>query len=281
MIKKTAYILLLVLLSAACTEKIDVDLDSTYTRLVVDGFIGSDTGNYLISLSKSAEYFYNEPAPRVTGALVTLSDGTETFTLHETLPGQSGTYQTGPGFAGKAGKNYTLRIGLNEEIGGAREFSAACDLLPVAPIDSVCAEFHSDWGKKGIWTIKLWAQEPGDETNYYLFNLYRNGQLLTDTITKKVVADDQFVNGSYLNGFDVMYLFHHQTWATIYPGDTITLQMSAITKEYFDFINQVDLSGVSIPFFTGPPANVKGNISNGAIGFFAAGSSSWYTAVVQ
>ncbi|HNY01561.1 MAG TPA: DUF4249 domain-containing protein [Bacteroidales bacterium] len=281
MIRKIFPVFLLALLATACTEKTQVHLDSTYARLVVDGHISSDTGNYSVALTRSAEYFYNEPAPRVTGATVTVSDAGGTLTLHETEPGVSGIYETGPGYAGVKGNSYTLNISLKEEIGGSREYQATSALHPVAPIDSIRAEFHPDWGKKGIWTIKLWAQEPGDEVNYYLFNLYRNGKLLTDTITKKVVADDRFVNGSYMNGFDVMYLMHYQSWATIYPGDTITLQMSGITKEYYDFINQVDQSGFSIPFFSGPPANVKGNISNGGIGFFAAWSDSWCTAIVK
>ena len=161
--------------------------------------------------------------------------------------------------------------------------------LPVDPantiktygIDSIRAVFNPDWGKKGVWTIKLWAQEPGNEVNYYLFNLYRNGKLMTDTITKKVVSDDKFYNGSYMTGVDVIYINNQHAWETIYPGDTIMLQMSGITKEYFNFIDQVKQSGFNIPFFTGPPANVEGNISKGGIGFFSAYSNSFAKAVVK
>ena len=144
-----------------------------------------------------------------------------------------------------------------------------------------CAFFNADWGPKGVWTIKLWAQEPGNEVNYYLFNLYRNGTLMTDTITKKVVSDDKFYNGSYMNGVDVIYINNQHAWETLYPGDIITLQMSGITKEYFDFINQVQQAGFNLPFFSGPPANVQGNVTNGGIGFFAAYSNSFATAIVR
>ena len=48
------------------------------------------------------------------------------------------------------------------------------------------------------------------------------------------------------------------------------LQMSGITKEYYNFVQEVQIAGFNIPLFTGPPANVVGNIDNGAIGFFAA-----------
>ena len=154
-------------------------------------------------------------------------------------------------------------------------------LIRAISIDSIGADFHPEWGPKGIWTIKLYAQEPGNEVNYYLFNFYRNGELMTDTITKKVVSDDKFYNGSYMNGVDVIYINNEHTWETLYPGDEIILQMSGITKEYFDFINQVQQAGFSIPFFTGPPANVQGNITNNGIGFFAAWSNSFAKTVVK
>jgi hypothetical protein len=114
-----------------------------------------------------------------------------------------------------------------------------------------------------------------------MFNLYKNGKLLTDTITKKVVSEDKFFNGSYMNGVPVMYINNDHPWETIYPGDTIMLQMSGITKEYFEFINEVKQSGFNIPFFSGPPANVNGNVNNGGVGFFAAYSNSFAKAVVK
>jgi hypothetical protein len=44
-----------------------------------------------------------------------------------------------------------------------------------------------------------------------------------------------------------------------------------IGKDYYDFLigAQAEIRG-SNPLFSGPPANVKGNINNGAIGFFSA-----------
>ena len=269
------------MLAAACTEKINVKLDETYTRLVVDGCIATDTSPYRVSLTKSADYFFNEPMPRVTNASVVLSDGSNYYPLHETSEGETGVYETDSLFAGKLGKTYTLQIDLPEQISGQSSFEASCDLRPVTPLDSIRAEFHPDWGKEGFWTIKLYAQEPGNEVNFYLFNLYRNGILMTDTLNKKVISDDKFYNGSYMNGVDVIYLNNAHKWETIFPGDTIILQMSGITEEYYNFIDQVRQAGFNIPFFSGPPANVKGNISNGGIGFFAAYSNSYAKAVVR
>jgi hypothetical protein len=59
------------------------------------------------------------------------------------------------------------------------------------------------------------------------------------------------------------------------------LQMSGITQEYFNFIDQVRQAGFNIPFFSGPPANVEGNVNPGGVGFFATFSNSFATAVVK
>jgi hypothetical protein len=64
-------------------------------------------------------------------------------------------------------------------------------------------------------------------------------------------------------------------------GDEITVELNTITKEHAGFIwdAQSELWG-SNPLFSGPPANVKGNINNGAIGFFSAYSLSRASAIV-
>ena len=281
MTRKIVHLILLALMAAACTEKINVKLDTTYTRLVVDGNIESDTGVYQVALTKSADYFSNVPVPRVVNASVTINDGVNTFILNESQKGISGIYETDAGFIGQIGKTYTLHVDLPEAISGKTSVEASSALLQVTHLDSIGADFHPEWGKEGIWTVKLYAQEPGNETNYYLFNFYRNGKLMTDTLTKKVVSDDKFYNGSYMNGVDVIYINNEHKWETIHPGDTIMLQMSGITKEYYNFINEVVQSGFNIPFFSGPPANIKGNVSNGGVGFFAAYSNSFATTVVK
>ncbi len=44
--KNILIILAIAFIAASCTEKINLKLDSTYTRLVVDGHIKSDTMAY-------------------------------------------------------------------------------------------------------------------------------------------------------------------------------------------------------------------------------------------
>jgi hypothetical protein len=271
---------LLVFLANSCTEKVDVNVGETYVRLVVDGSVTTDTMVHSVTLTKSADYFYNAPSPTVTDAKVTVSDGDSVYILRETEPGVSGIYQTNASFHGIPGKTYTLNIRLTEPINGFSDYSASSFLNPVAKLDSTNAVLHDDWGPKGIWEVRGYAQEPANETNYYMFNLYRNGKLMTDSIQKLPVSDDKFINGSYFNG-GVVYLNNEREDEKLAKGDTLLLVMSGITKEYMDFVQQVQQSGYNIPFFSGPPANIIGNISNGAIGFFTAYSNSKVKGIVR
>ncbi len=59
-------------------------------------------------------------------------------------------------------------------------------------------------------------------------------------------------------------------------GDVITLQMCGITEEYYEFIEGVQREKRGrYPLFSGPPANVRSNLDNGALGFFTAFSASY------
>jgi hypothetical protein len=279
--KLLLYILFLAAAVASCTEKIDLKLDSTYTRLVVDGHITADSGFQSISLTTTSDYFSNAPAPKVVNASVSITDGQHSIPLTETVPGQSGIYRTGSEFAGTIGKTYTMNISLPEAIAGTTEYTASSELPGVTKLDSIKVDFQPEIGKEGFWLVKVFAQDPPGKRNYYMMNLYRNNVLWSDTITKVSIIDNQFFMGSYIRGADAFYINNEDKVQTLHPGDTVMLELSGITKEYYEFISQVQFAGISIPFFTGPPANVVGNISGEGVGFFAAYSSSFAKTVVK
>jgi hypothetical protein len=267
------------ILVVSCTERIDIKLDESYVRLVVDGTITTDTMAHTIILSKSTSYFYNQPAPTVTGAHVQITDGKITLELKEEMPGE---YRTEPTVYGVAGETYTLDIKLASPIGGYTDFKAISTLYPVSTLDSVEMVFHSDWSDKGIWEVKCFVQDPLT-TDFYRFMILKNGKMVTDTLDEWFVTDDRLFNGNYAYGAPVAYLDQGLPDEELNPGDTVTLEMNSIDKDYSNFLLQAqsELRG-SNPLFSGPSANVKGNINNGAIGFFAAYSASRaYTVVSQ
>lgn len=261
----------------SCTEKINLDLGSTYTRLVVDGAITSDTMAHVVKLTTTTDFYYDRPAPGVKGADVTITDGTNIYVLQEdTL--NPGTYKTLPDVYGEPGKTYTLKIHLKEAINGNSDYQASCTMQPVNPIDSITLVYRANWK---IWEIDCYALDP-PRVDFYMFNTYKNGIKLTDTINKVGITDDRLFNGSYTNGAAVGFLRTEIAREDPHPGDTITVQIAGITREYYYFIYDVQIeSGYKNPLISGPPANIKGNVSNGAIGFFAAYSTKYASSIAK
>lgn len=254
----------------ACTERIEIELDDSYIRLVVDGSITTDTMAHTVLLSTTSSYFYNKPSPAVTGAQVSITDGTQTFVLTEFAPG---VYKTQPDVFAVPGKTYTLDVKLASGVGGYTEYKAESKLFAITDLDSVGLLFHPEWASVGIWEVKCYVQEP-PTVDFYRFLIKRNNQLLTDTINEWFITDDVFFNGNYTNGATVAYLLQSRSDEGLRAGDTVTVEVNSVGKEYYNFLleAQTELRG-SNPLFSGPPANIKGNINNGGFGYFSAYSA--------
>ena len=266
--KKIFIIPAILILFNACTERIDIELDETYTRLVVYGTITTDTTTHYVELSSTSSYYYNEAPPPVTGASVEISDDLgNSVSLVETAPGK---YATSPLFAAIPGRTYSLRVELAEEINGHKVYTASSHVSPINPIDSIGLVSQPDWGEKGFYEVTCYYQD-SPTTDFYMFNIFKNGELLTDTISDRFVSSDSFYNGSYTNGIGVGYLDQSNEREALSIGDIVTFQGCSIPEDYYYFIITLQAeTGFQTPLFSGPPANVKSNINNGAVGFFAA-----------
>ncbi len=251
----------------ACTERIEIDLDEGYERLVVEGNVTTERKAHLVRLSRTAGYFSNQPAVMVSGAEVAISVNGNRHVLTEQKPGY---YYTADFFRGIAGETYGLDIRLSEPVGGSAVYSASSYLNYVSPLDSIGLLFHPDWGDEGVWEVKCYVLDPPTE-DFYRFLIYRNNVQLSDTLDEWLVTDDKFFNGNYIGGASIAFLDQGSDDEKLVPGDIVTAEINSIGKDFSEFIQQArsELFG-SNPLFSGPPANVNGNISNGAFGFFAA-----------
>lgn len=279
--KKRIFRILLVALAAgmfACTERIEIELDESYTRLVVEGMISSDTTPDFVRLTTTAPYFSNKPPDPVIDALVTVIAGEDTISFYENEPG---VYFPSVPINSIPGQLYQLKILLKDEIGGFSEYHAEDFMKAVNTVDSIQAVFHEEWGRDGIWEIKSYVQEPPG-LDYYRFMLQKNTVMVTDSLDEWFITDDKFIDGNYSNGAGVGFLNQSNPSEALAAGDTVWLRVDNISPKFTFFIwaAQAELSG-SNPMFSGPPANIKGNISNGAIGFFAAYSSTYSFDIIQ
>jgi len=269
----------LMLIISSCTERIEVKLDETYDRLIVEANITTDTMAHSFYLSKTSSYFANQASPKVSGASIKLEDNLgNTLMLNEIQPGH---YVTPNDFYGIPGRTYNIQIDLAESIGNYQSYSASSELVPVNPIDSIGIAFNRFMGRNGFWFVKLYSQDPGGIENFYMFRVYNNGQLLSDTLDKVSLTDDRLFDGNYTYGIGAAYFEHHDDNPPFKIGDTVVLEMSGLNKEHFNFLNEViRTTSFQNPMFGGPPANVKGNINHGAFGFFGAYSTTYSSLII-
>jgi len=259
---------------SACTERIDIDLDQTYVRLAVEGYITPEAGKQYIKLTKTSDYFYNNTPPTVSGAVVqiTTGDSTVIFTEDSQNPGY---YVAPEGFVGVPESTYQLDIELQEAINQSRNYQSM-ETMPhqTNSIDSITLEYNPRWER---WLVHLYALEPAT-VDYYLFDAINNGVLITDSIQRKFISEDKLFNGNQTNGAVVQVLNKDE----VSPGDTITLVLSNITKEYYDFILSVQEEiQAKNPLFSGPAANVNSNVEVDAVGYFAAFPSTYTIRVAE
>jgi hypothetical protein len=251
------------LLLISCEEIMDVSFSGDSSKnLVVQGSITTDTIAHLVTLSLTGDFFNKPDQEMVSGAEVTISDGDTTFLLAEAEPGK---YLTEPDVHGEVGKTYTLDIRLSD----GRRFSASDMLRSCGDIDSIRQSANYNTYMFGYgYDVLFYGQEPPQPGDNYLYLLYINNVLYSDTLSEVVFANDEFVNGNYVGDFNV-YRIKEADLQT--DTSMVTLEMYSITTEYYDYLNAMMLETVwkGSPW-DGPPANVNGNLNNGARGYFRA-----------
>ena len=257
-------------LASSCTEIIEIELDSTFKRLVVHGIITSDSLHHGVELTTTTDYFFNENPPPVQQATVSFAFN-DTIIYLEELANRPGIYKSPHAFRGEPGVIYSLEIrDVDIDEDGAPEYYAAETTMPeIAKADSIAlirfvTPFFSSY------QVALWSPDPPG-VNYYNYKLFRNGEPINKRLSDYTVQPDEFFNNNYVAGLPIGFLNDDDEDEVINPGDIVTLEINSIPEEYYNFIidAQSEIFGNN-PLFSGPPANVPTNMNNNAVGIFAA-----------
>ena len=266
-------ILFAALALSACTEPIELDLNNQeFQRLVVDGLLTNETKAHKVSLSLTTDYFVNEAPPKVEGATVTISDGTNTYPLTEQSPGD---YFTADDMTGEIGKTYTLTIEWK-----GQTYKATSPLKDVAPIDYLEAEVDTgpeveEIDNKTDYIILLYTTEPAGEGDNYYWKSYPVDEPDNIERTYWEIATDEFVDGNPIEGAEILYIFAE-------PGEQFVVEQYGLNRDAYDFYLSIqfetDFKG---GIFDAPPANIVGNLDNGALGFFLTAAVARDTVLIE
>ena len=272
-------ILILVLFTStffSCQDVIDIDVPEGDPLMVVDGWISDLPGPTRVRLSKTIDYFSNSPNPAVSNAVVILINTNGSLdTMSETSIG-SGVYESP--LNGTVGNSYYLYIKTSD---GSEYQSNIEELVSVPVIDSIYYEYREEtiFEDEGYY-VQINTKEPVGLGDHYRWKFYKN-----DTLYNKpedlYYADDEFVDGNDINGFDV-----HNDPLEI--GDTARVEQLSISKHAYDFIAIVQEQTAFVgSIFDFPASPIQGNIytinepNEGVLGFFGASSVATAEIVIQ
>jgi hypothetical protein len=303
-LKQTGCFLFVLLLLAACTKEVQIDLPGYKEQLVVDGRI--ETGlPAIVLLSKTSNVYSTTNFESylnsfVDDAVVVLSDGTNTDTLTkictDDLP--PGLEDVAAGIfgipaaqlsslhlcayislnmVGEVGKTYTLQILHN-----GKTYTSSSRIAEPVALDSLYWKPEGNFSDRGFSWAKL--SDPANTTDAYCWEVKYSSEA-TYSKTFNPFFNDKFFNGlTFEFGYENPMSFQDTTANNPYRGfyklgDTVVVKLSKIGQKEFNYFekkyNQM-YSGGS-PFAV--PTNVPTNISGGALGIWAA-YSPWIDTLV-
>lgn len=243
--KKVLFLLIFVGLFSACEDVVEVNLEEAEPRLIVDAIMewekGTSGTNQTIKLSRTRDFFEQEPRP-VSGAnIIVKKNSGEEFTFEETT---SGEYVT-TSFLPEINELYELKIEVDGNVYEAEE-----TLKPVVEIESIEQNDEGGFSGEDI-ELKVFYQDPEGEENYYLFKYFAPFLAFPEFS----IFDDEFNNGN--RSFS---LFSEED---LEPGMEIDIQLYGLSEDYYNFLEILLAQAGSAggPFET-QPATVRGNIKN-------------------
>lgn len=252
----------------ACEKTVMLDLTQDQPRVIIEGLVTNQSGHQYVKVTRSSGFYASGASPRIENAAVSVSDneGNEHIFIHN--PGgdadSAGYYLPAVPFLGVVGRTYHLSVQVDETL-----YEAIDVLTPVTPIDSLSSRINEDEredpDKAGkYYEILMFAKEPQDRTDYYLFKFYRNDTLVVATDTDIYYADDKLL-GENIDGVPSPVYYA--------PGDLARIEVYSLSRDAFIFYSDLQrLLTNDGGLFGQPPSNSRTNLTNGALGFFQASS---------
>lgn len=247
----------------SCEQKIDIKLNETEPRVIIEGWVSDMPGPYTFKLAHSASYLGDGKERPISDAVMILSDDQgNRDTLQEQAPG----WYTSTHIQGQQQHNYFLEVQTGGKVYSARDY-----LPRVNGIAASGYEYNDTLIFGEGYYVGILAQEPAGIGDFYQFRYWRNDSLFNG-INDLIVSDDRLVDGQ-LSPF----LFPYPNEL----GDTVVVEIRAISQQSYDFFLTFYQQASGGSPFGSAPDNLKTNFDNGALGWFGAAAVVRDTLIIQ
>ena len=258
--------IVLLLLIIGCEDVIEVDLNSTDPKIVIDGNVANDGSMSKVRITKSTDYYNPGIYETISGADVVISDNEGNSGILTEV--ESGLYQTDL-IEGESGRTYNISVEAEGEKYIAESImpvqiildSLSLEIAPYPPGDT------EEENKR--YFLHLYFQDHPDIEDFCRFKIFNEGIQLGGFS----IYNDKFTNGNYID----LRLNLDAEDNEIEIGNLLTVELLSIDQYVFDYYltaNSVNASGSGGgggPSSTSvAPANPVTNWSNKALGVFSA-----------
>ena len=252
-----------------CEKVVDVDLEESAPRLVIEASLLWDDPEVpnplFITLSHTAPYFDQQTPPVQAAQVRVLNDLGDVYEFQETQPG---LYRH-EGFIPDPDATYELEVQHENEL-----YRASESFVTAPGIDAITQNYEGGFSGDEI-EIEVFYTDPPGKGDQYLFKfLYGDGEISVR------VSEDDLTDGNQNSA--------SLSEDELEPGQEVYIEFQGISRSYYEYmyilISQAGQGGG--PFQT-QPTLVRGNIINStnfdnfAFGFFRLSQRTATTYVIE
>ncbi|WP_300665189.1 DUF4249 family protein [Fluviicola sp.] len=248
--------LLFLLVISGCQKVINVDLNDTDQKVVVEGVILRGDTIQRVRVTKTQNFDESTNPPAVDNAVVTVIDNLGNAASFTSVG--NGWYEL-TSYPGVEGRTYTLSVSVD-----GNTYSGSSTMPNFQPLANLYAGFYP-FGTDTLISVVPAHYDEGGVQNFFQFHVYRNGER-----DKSIyIQDDQFTDGNLV----IQPLFV----SDIQMQDTVRVDFFCIDKPVYSYFNQLSINSSS----SATPANPVSNMSGGCMGYFSARTFDSKTVIVQ
>jgi hypothetical protein len=266
MYKYILYSILMASLLASCgnlEQTVTPDLQQVNPTVVIEGLISNNESNLqTVKLSQSTGYYNTGETQKISHAMVTVEDDLGNFYEFAHSEATPGLYTAN--FAGQVGITYDLTVIANDLV-----YEASETMYRVTSFDSLTwiideeekADLENDNDTSGeYYDVLMYVQEPPETEDFYRFKFFTNGDEDTDDYQEVYYSDDVLLSDA-IEGLESVRFYA--------LNDSVTIETYSISRQAFLFFSDMQTLLNNDGGIYGPiPANLRNNISNGALGYF-------------
>ncbi len=240
----------------SCEEKIDIDLNDSDPRIVIEANLTNEDRNQEILVSRTVNFDSPEFDQVDNASVVVKGSNGRNYTF---TPAGNGIY-TNNNFFVNTQITYTLEVTVDN-----KTYSSKGAMVDYVEIDSMGVTkeniFNEDY-----YFVNLKFKDPKGVPNYYLYTVSIND----GPFKFNAVQNDKFNDGQEVT---------HQIGGRndeFKVGDKVKVRRQIVSKELYTYWNEYQLTNPG----SAAPGNPTGNISNGALGYFGISNVRDYTVTI-